>query len=73
MRQLKKEIRRDEKCFLKRTSKRILVHQIELGETGVVKNVKASFHTDPQNYGAVMERTTVPYSIVAINIGNRFY
>lgn len=73
MRKLESENRRKMKSFDKRTSKRIKIHQIELRGTGVVKNVKASFHTDPQNYGIVIERTTVPYSISAINIGNRFY
>jgi len=73
MRKLEKEDRRKLRLSAKKTSKRIKLHQIELMQTGVVKEVKASFHTDPQNYGMVMERTTVPYSIGAINIGNRFY
>jgi hypothetical protein len=70
MRKLEKEDRRKLRLSAKRTSKRILLHQIELGETEVVKEVKASFHTDPQNYGIVMERTIIPYSI---NVSNRFY
>jgi hypothetical protein len=70
MRKLEKEERRKLKLSDKRTSKRIKLHQIELMQTEIVKNVKASFHTDPQNYGVIMERTTVPYSI---GIQNRFY
>jgi hypothetical protein len=73
MRKLARDDRRKIKRFDKRTSKRIKIHQIELKETGVVKEVKTSFHTDPQHYGSVTERTTVPYSINAINVRNRFY
>lgn len=68
MRKLESENRRKMKSFDKITSKRIRLHQIELIQTGVVKKVKASFHTDPQNYGVVMERTTVPYSISTRNL-----
>jgi hypothetical protein len=73
MRKLAREDRRKIKLSAKRTSKRIKLHQIELLQTGVIKEVRTSFHTDPKHYGMVTEITTVPYSIGAINIGNRFY
>jgi hypothetical protein len=73
MRKLEKENRRKMRFFDKRTSKRIKLHQINLRETSVIREVVASFHTAPENFGVVKEITTVPYSIASINIANRFY
>ena len=70
MRKLEKENRRKLRFSLKKTSKRIKLHQIELQITGIIKEVNVSFHTDPANFGMIKERIIIPYSI---NTRNMFY
>ncbi len=68
MRKLEKEQRRKMRFFDKRTSKRISLHQIQLSDTGVTREIMASFHTDPNNFGVVLEKMVVQYSIHLRNL-----
>jgi hypothetical protein len=68
MRKLEREDRRKMKLASKKTSKRIKLHQIELLGSGITKEVNASFHTDPSNFGMVREIKSIPYSISTRNL-----
>ena len=68
MRKLEKENRRKMKYSLKRTSKKIKIHQIELQSTEMIREITASFHTSPENFGAVKEKIYVPYSLSTRNL-----
>ena len=68
MKKLKKENKRKMRYSLKKRSKKIILHQIELQDTGITKEITTSFHTDPVSYGMIKEKISVPYSINARNI-----
>lgn len=63
-----KRNRRKSHCSLKRKTKRIILHQIELQEEGVIKEVTTSFHSDPENQGMIKETICVPYTISKRNM-----
>lgn len=68
MRKLEKENRRKMKLSAKKTSKKIKLHQIEMQETGMTKEITASFHTSPENFGAIKEKILIPYSLSTRNM-----
>jgi hypothetical protein len=68
MRKLEKENRRKMRFSLKRTSKKIKLHQIELLTTELVREITASFHTSPENFGAIKEKISIPYSLSTRNM-----